>query len=86
VAICTATKRNGEPCTLPATGKQGQYCWAHDPATCEARRKRASHGGKGKAARRVTVLWDEVRTIIEGVEAGRLSHHRATRCSGATTR
>jgi len=71
MSACSATKRNGEPCTLPATGKHG-LCWAHDPATAEQRRRRASRGGKGKAAKRVTVLWDEVRDVIGGVEAGTL--------------
>jgi hypothetical protein len=28
-AICTATKANGDPFTLPATGQLG-VCWAHD--------------------------------------------------------
>jgi hypothetical protein len=72
MGVCRATKRNGDPCTLPANGKHG-YCWAHDPATAEQRRRRASRGGKGKAAKRVTVLWDEVRAVIEGVEKRRLS-------------
>ena len=72
MAVCTALKRNGEPCTLPAIGKQ-DTCWAHSPETAEARRKRASRGGKGKAARRVAGLWDKVEAVIMGVEAERLS-------------
>jgi hypothetical protein len=71
VGVCTATKRNGEPCTLPATGKHGT-CWAHDPSTAEQRRRRASRGGRGKAAKRVAVLWDEVRAVIAKVESGEL--------------
>lgn len=45
---CTAGKKNGEPCTLPATGPHG-LCWAHDPANAEKRRRGASRGGRGKA-------------------------------------
>ena len=71
MGVCTATKRNGEPCTLPATGKHGT-CWAHDPSTAEQRRRRASRGGRGKAAKRVAVLWDEVRAVIAKVESGEL--------------
>ena len=48
--ICTATKRDGSRCTLPATGPHG-LCWAHDPANADARRRGASRGGKGKARR-----------------------------------
>ena len=71
MSVCTANKRNGEPCTLPATGKHGT-CWAHDPSTAEQRRRRASRGGRGKAAKRVAVLWDEVRAVIAKVESGQL--------------
>ena len=71
MSVCTATKRNGERCTLPATGKHGT-CWAHDPSTAEQRRRRASRGGRGKAAKRVAVLWDEVRAVIAKVESGDL--------------
>ena len=71
MAVCSATKRNGEPCTLPAHGQHG-FCWAHSPETAEKRKRIASRGGKGKAARRVAVLWDEVRDVIGGVEAGTL--------------
>jgi hypothetical protein len=72
MGVCSATKANGEPCTLPAIGKHG-YCWAHNPATTEQRRKRASKGGKGKAAKKVSVLWDEVRAVISKVEEGSLT-------------
>ncbi len=52
---------------------QHGLCWAHAPENAEKRRRVASRGGKGKAAKRVSVLWDEVRAIIEGVEFERLS-------------
>jgi hypothetical protein len=45
--ICCATKRNGEPCTVPATDSNG-YCWAHDPANAEKRRRMASKAGKSR--------------------------------------
>ena len=85
MGVCTATKRNGEPCTLPANGKYG-LCWAHDPSTADARRKRASRGGKGKAARRVAGLWDKVEDVIVGVEAERLTPSQGnTMIKGYTT-
>jgi hypothetical protein len=37
----------------------------------------ASRGGRGKAAKRLGVLWDEVRAVIEGVESERLSPPQA---------
>ena len=85
MGVCSATKRNGEPCTLPANGKHG-LCWAHDPSTADARRKRASRGGKGKAARRVAGLWDKVEDVIVGVEAERLTPSQGnTMIKGYTT-
>jgi hypothetical protein len=70
--VCSATKRNGEACKLTALPQQ-KYCWAHAPENAEKRRKVASRGGKGKAAKKVSILWDEVRGVIEGVETERLS-------------
>jgi hypothetical protein len=49
-AQCSAVKRNGERCTLPANGPQG-LCWAHDPKNAEKRRRGASRGGKAKAGK-----------------------------------
>jgi hypothetical protein len=41
MAVCRATKANGEPCALAATGPQG-LCWAHDPANRDRRKRMAS--------------------------------------------
>ena len=69
MAQCSAFKRNGERCTLPAHGKQG-LCWAHDPQNAQKRRSRASRGGKGKASKVSkelhTLLEDLTRQVIEG--------------------
>jgi hypothetical protein len=73
---CRATKANGEPCTLPATGKQG-FCWAHDPATAEQRRKRAQRGGRAKGNKEVAGLKDEIKTVIADVRTGDLDRNDA---------
>jgi hypothetical protein len=64
--VCTATKRNGEPCTLPPTGSSG-LCWAHDPKNAVRRRRGQSRGGKSKPGRelldvkrRLSALADDV--------------------------
>src|SRR5215211_4601164 len=67
--ICKATKRNGEPCTLPANGKQG-YCWAHDPATAEQRKRRASRGGRAKARAELPQLKTLLSDLTEQVLSG----------------
>jgi len=75
VARCTATKRNGDRCTLPAVGKQG-VCWAHDPKNAEQRRRRASRGGRGKAGRAVKELHALLEDLTERVIDGELETSR----------
>jgi hypothetical protein len=68
---CTAVKRNGERCTLPANGPQG-LCWAHDPANAEKRRRGASRGGKAKANRELPSIKAQLEDLTERVLAGEL--------------
>ena len=65
-STCTATKRDGSPCTLPSYGSDG-LCWAHDPKNAERRRRGQSRGGKSKPSKelvgikqRLSILTDEV--------------------------
>jgi hypothetical protein len=74
-AVCTATKRNGEPCTLPPHGS-GDLCWAHNPKNAERRSRGQSRGGKSKPnqeirdiKRRLSDLADSV--LDSGVDKGR---------------
>ena len=62
-------KRPG--CSCSADGSAAG-CYHHDPSRQADRSRNATKGGKGKAARRVAILWDEVRDVIGGVEAGTL--------------
>jgi hypothetical protein len=75
-AQCTAVKRNGDPCTLPANGKQG-LCWAHDPATAEQRRRRAQKGGRAKANRELPTIKALLEDLTERVLSGALETGRA---------
>ena len=76
MSICKATKRNGEPCTLPANGQQG-LCWAHDPKNAERRRKGASRGGRAKASRELPSIKALLEDLTEQVLAGDLETGRA---------
>jgi hypothetical protein len=76
VSTCKATKRNGEPCTLPANGQQG-LCWAHDPKNAERRRKGASRGGRAKASRELPYIKALLEELSERVLAGDLETGRA---------
>jgi hypothetical protein len=73
---CSATKRNGEPCTLPANGQHG-LCWAHDPKNAEKRRRGASRGGKAKANREIPTIKARLEDLEERVLSGDLETARA---------
>lgn len=66
---CRGTKRNGEPCTLPAKGPDG-YCWAHSPENAEQRRRQASRAGRSKSSRELAeikaLLSDLTNRVLEG--------------------
>lgn len=73
---CTATKRNGERCTLPAHGQHG-LCWAHDPRNAERRRRGASRGGKARANREIPAIKAQLEDLARGVLSGELETARA---------
>jgi hypothetical protein len=45
MAVCAGTKRDGSKCTATVEPPQ-TYCWWHDPANAEERKRAASKGGK----------------------------------------
>ena len=69
-SICTATKRDGSPCTLPSTGPNG-LCWAHDPANAERRRRGQSRGGKNRPSRELSNIKGRLSELAEDVLEGR---------------
>jgi hypothetical protein len=76
MAVCRATKRSGEPCTLAAIDANG-FCWAHSPANAEKRRRAASHAGRSKPSKEVAGLKSDVRDVITKVERGELDRNDA---------
>jgi hypothetical protein len=69
-SICTATKRDGSPCTLPSTGSEG-LCWAHDPKNAERRRRGQSRGGKNKPSRELASIKQRLSALADDVLAER---------------
>ena len=69
-SICKATKRNGEPCTLPSYGPEG-LCWAHDPKNAERRRRGQSRGGKHKPTKDLAAVKQRLSELAEDVLEGR---------------
>jgi hypothetical protein len=75
-STCTATKRNGEPCTLPSTGSSG-LCWAHDPANAERRRRGQSRGGRNKPSKELAATKSQLQDMADKVLAGNLERASA---------
>ena len=69
--VCTATKRNGEPCTLPPNGSRG-LCWAHDPKNAERRRRGQSRGGKSKPGRELADVKRRLSALADDVLGGKV--------------
>ena len=73
MAGCAATKANGEGCRGDAM-PGSEWCWAHDPAHAEARRRRASkggrRGGRGRPGSDLAGVKADIRGVIAGVLAG----------------
>jgi hypothetical protein len=71
MAICRATKANGEPCKAPATGPRG-HCWAHDPANAEQRSRMASKAARSKPNRELPSIKALLEDLTERVLSGEL--------------
>ena len=68
-STCTATKRDGSPCTLPSNGPEG-LCWAHDPKNAERRRRGQSRGGKNKPSKELAGIKQRLSDLADDVLAG----------------
>jgi hypothetical protein len=69
VATCSGTKRDGSSCTLPAMAGS-EWCWNHDPARAEERRRNTSraatlkHSSVGKELREIRELILELLGVL----------------------
>jgi hypothetical protein len=73
---CSATKRDGSPCTLPSSGPGG-LCWAHDPKNAERRRRGQSRGGKNKPSRELAAIKQRLSDLAEAVLEGNVERGTA---------
>lgn len=69
MAVCAGKKRDGGRCTATVEPPQ-TYCWWHDPANAEKRRRAASRGGKGAGGREIRDLKRRISETIEAVLDG----------------
>ncbi len=69
MAVCAGYKRDGSRCTATVEPPQ-TYCWWHDPANAEERRRAASRGGKARPNRELAGLKARLSGLAENVLAG----------------
>lgn len=73
---CAASKPNGEPCER-IVGASQSYCYAHDPARSEERRRNASRGGKSKGNSEISDLKAQLRKLAADVLSGEVGRSEA---------
>ncbi len=76
MALCAGTKRNGGACTATIELPQ-RYCWSHDPANADERRRAASKGGRGKPSREIRDLKKQLEDLAAGVLDGTVERGNA---------
>jgi hypothetical protein len=67
--VCAGTKRDGSPCNAVVTPGE-KWCWNHNPAHAEARRRNASKAGKSKPSNRVKELDAQLAKLYEDTLEG----------------
>src|SRR5215204_7027938 len=73
---CAATKRDSSPCTATVEPPQ-RFCWWHDPANADKRRRAASKAGKSKPSRELPSIKSLLEDLTERVLSGELETGRA---------
>jgi hypothetical protein len=71
MAQCAGYKRDGSPCTATVEPPQ-EYCWWHDPANANQRRRAASKAAKSKPNREVRDIKELCKDLTERVLSGEL--------------
>jgi hypothetical protein len=71
---CDGIKRDGGRCEVVVSGQQ-TYCYHHDPATAEKRKRVASKGGKSKPNRELADIKRRLSVLADAVLDG--SQNRA---------
>lgn len=76
MAVCSGIKRDGSRCTATVEVPQ-QYCWWHDPANADKRRRAASKGGRGGGGKEIRDLKKRISEVIDAVLEGSQDRGRA---------
>jgi len=76
---CAGIKRAGGRCSATASGSNG-YCWHHDPANAEQRKRAASRGGKSKPNKELANVKGLLTGLVGGVLKGTTNRADAAVC------
>jgi hypothetical protein len=76
MADCSGIKRDSSRCTATVEPPH-QYCWWHDPANADKRRRAASKGGKGGGSREIRDLKRRISDVVDAVLEGSQDRGRA---------
>ena len=68
---CAGTKRDGAPCTATVEPPQ-RFCWWHNPANADKRRRAASKAGKAKPNRELASIKTRLSDLADDVLTGAL--------------
>ena len=66
---CAGTKRDNSSCTATVEPPQ-RFCWWHDPANADKRRRAASKAGKSKPSRELPSIKTQLQDLVRDVLAG----------------
>ena len=67
---CAGTKRDSSPCTATVEPPK-RFCWWHDPANADKRRRAASKAGKSKPSRELAGIKQRLSDLADDVLEGR---------------
>jgi hypothetical protein len=66
MGVCAGTKRDGGRCTATVEPPQ-TYCWWHDPANADRRRRAASKAARSKPNRELSEVKELLKELTERV-------------------
>jgi hypothetical protein len=76
MARCAGTTRDGRQCTA-IVKPPNEYCYQHDPARKEERKRNASRAGKSTGGREIRDLKRRISEVVEAVLEGSQDRGRA---------
>jgi hypothetical protein len=68
---CAGTKRDNSPCTATVEPPK-RFCWWHDPANADKRRRAASKAGKAKPNRELASIKTRLSDLADDVLADKV--------------